>query len=88
MVHATAQFENSPFKGITQDDVSALERFICSEDNLKRNIAKIEIDLNLNLEAGVRLHVRKNNILESSKNYIWKFLGGENFWDRQNGTKI
>ena len=88
VVHATAHFENSPFKGITQDDISSLERYICSEDHLTRNIARIEIDLKLNLEAEVRLHVRRNNLQESPRNYILKFLGGENFWDRQNGTKI
>ena len=88
VVHAIAHFENSPNRDITQDDVLSLEKFICSEDHLTRNIARIEIDLKPNLEATVRLHVRKKNLWETPKNYIWKFLGGENFWDRQNGTKI
>ena len=88
VVYATAQFENSPYTDLTQDDVLSLERFICSEDHLTRNIANIEIDLKVNLEAEVRLHVRRKNLWESPKSYIWKFLGGDNHWARQNGTKI
>ena len=88
IVHATAKFEDSPFREFQQDDIRALEKFICSEDHLTRNIANIEIDLKVNLEAHVKLHVRKKNLWESPKSYIWKFLGGDNHWARQNGTKI
>ena len=88
VVHATAQFENCPYRDFTQEDISSIERFICNEEHLTRNIARIEIDLKANLEAQIRLHVRKKNLWESPKTYIWKFLGGDNFWERENGTKI
>ena len=40
IVHAVARVENSPYIEVTQDDVNCLERFIFSEEHLKKNIVK------------------------------------------------
>ena len=88
IVHATAEFENLPNRNLTEDDILSLQSFICSEDHLTRNIANIAIDLKENGDAQIKLHVRRKNLWESPKNYIWKFLGGDNYWAKQNGTKI
>ena len=87
-VHATAEFENSPLQNLVKEDLSSLEKFICSEEHLRKNIAKIEFEVLSKWKVDVKLHVKRNNLWEGPQNYIWKFLGGQNFWARQNGTKI
>ena len=79
VVHAIAHFENSPNRDITQADILSLEKFICSEDHLTRNISKIENDLKPNLMAEVKLYMRKKNLWDSPTNYIWKFSDRNNF---------
>ena len=81
-------FENSPFSNLVQDDITSLEKFLCSEEHLKKNIMRIELDVGHNWEVNTKLYVRQRNLWEAPRSYIWKFLGGQNFWARQNGTKI
>ena len=88
VVHATAEFENSPFQQLVQEDLASLEKFLSSEDHLRNNIMKVEFEVTAKWKVNVRLHVKRTNLWEGPRSYIWKFLGGQNFWDRQNGTKI
>ena len=86
VVHATAVFENSPFSNLVQDDITSLEKFLCSEEHLKKNIMRIELDVGHNWEVNTKLYVRQRNLWEAPRSYIWKFLGGQNFlgkteWD-------
>ena len=88
VVHAVATFENCPNDGLCQDDVNSLQKFVQSEEHLSRNISRMEIDQTDRWEVAVRLFVLTNSLLEAPRSYIWKHLGGQNFWDRSNGTKI
>ena len=88
VVHAVATFENCPNDGLCQDDVNSLQKFVQSEEHLTRNISRMEIDQTDRWEVAVRLFVLTNNLSEAPRSYIRKHLGGQNFWDRSNGTKI
>ena len=48
VIHAVAVFENLSEIGISQDDISSLTKFICSEQHLMENISKIELDVGSN----------------------------------------
>ena len=88
IVHAVARVENSPFTEVTQDDVNSLERFIFSEEHLKKNIVKALFQPLSKWEICVQLFVDRTSLWENPRSYIWRHLGGTNFWDRNNGTKI
>ena len=87
-VQATAHLVNSPHIGITEDDVRSIYKFIVSEKHLAENIRNIEIDILLTSEASVKMFVKKAKVSEGATENIEKHLGGTNFWDRQNGTRI
>lgn len=88
VVKAVAVYENSPDIGITQDDINSLHKFICSEQHVRESIANIELDVESKSEVFVKLHVRRASLREGARLYILKHLGGNNFWTKQNGTKI
>jgi hypothetical protein len=88
IVNGIAIFENSPDIGISEDDINSLHKFICSEQDFRENIAKIELDVKSKSEIFVKLHVRRARLREGARSYVWKHLGGDNFWTKQNGTKI
>ena len=88
IVLATAEFENSPLQNLVQEDLASLEKFICSEEHLQKNIARIEFEVVSEWKVDVKLHVIRKNLWEGPQKYVWKFLGSQNFWDRHNGTKI
>ena len=84
VVHAIATFENSPNDTLGQDDIISLQKYIHSEEHLQRNISKVELQQISRWEVSTKLFVLTNNL----RSYVWKHLGGQNFWDRSNGTKI
>ena len=86
IVHAVARVENSPYTEVTQDDVNSLERFIFSEEHLKKNIVKALFQPLSKWEISVQLHVDRTSLWENPRSYVWKHFGGTNFWDRNNGT--
>ena len=88
VVHAEAVFQNSPFLNLLQDDLLSLEKFILSEKHLQNNIAKIDFQVITNTLVAVKIHVKTSNLWENARPYIWKHLGGENYWTRGNGTKV
>ena len=88
IVHAVATFENCPTLDIGQDEINSLLRYIKSEDHLARNIDKIDVHQCGRREVAAMIHVKTKNLWEGARPYIWKHLGGQNFWDRSNGTKI
>jgi hypothetical protein len=90
IVHAVARVENSPHTdtGVTQEDVNSLEKFIFSEEHLKKNIVKVSFQPLSKWEISVQLFVDRKSLWENPRSYIWKNLGGTNVWDRNNGTKI
>ena len=88
IVHAVGTFRNSPNIALSQDDIISLEKYIYSEEHLKKNITNVEFDLVGPWEVQARLFILKDNLWEGVRSYVWKHLGGQNFWDRSNGTKI
>jgi hypothetical protein len=88
VVHAVATFRNSPNDTLSQDDINSLQNYIYSEEHLKRNITKIEFEKLSRWEVSTKLFVLTNNLWEGPRGYLWKHLGGQNLWDRSNGTKI
>ena len=88
VVHAVATFKNSPNDALSDDDINSLQNYIYSEEHLKRNIMKIEFEKLSRWEVSTKLFVLTNNLWEGPRAYLWKHLGGQNLWDRSNGTKI
>ena len=88
VVHAVATFRNSPNDTIGQDDINSIQNYIYSEEHLQGNIVKLEFDNISRWEVSTKLYVLTNNLWEGLRSYIWKPLGGQNLWDRSNGTKI
>ena len=88
IVNAVGTFQNSPNTALGEDDVISLRKFIFSEEHLTRNIVDLEFRQIGAWEIEVKLSVEKKNLWEGTRSYIWKHLGGQNFWDRSNGTKI
>ena len=88
VVHAVATFSNSPNDTLGQDDINSLQNYIYSEEHLRRNITKIEFEKISRWEVSTKLFVLTNNLWEGPRAYLWKHLGGQNLWDRSNGTKI
>ena len=87
-VYAVAHFENLPNGTLTADDLTSLEKFIFSEKHLEDNIAKYEFKVLSNFEVTLLFQVKTDRLWENSRQYLWKHLGGTNYWDRQNGTRI
>ena len=87
-VHAIALFENLPSNTLMEDDLQSLNKFIFSETHLKDNIETYEYKVISNFEVSLKFVVRMERLWESGRQYLWKHLGGENYWDRQNGTRI
>ena len=70
------------------DNLNSLEKYIFSENHLVDNIETFEFKVMSNFEVNLKLLVKKERLWETSRKYIWKHLGGNNYWDRQNGTRI
>ena len=87
-MHAVGTFRNSRNIALSQDDIISLEKYIYSEEHLKRNITNVEFDQVGHWEVQARLFVLKDNLWEGARSYVWKHLGGQNCWERSNGTKI
>ena len=88
VVHATAEFENSPMTDLVQDDLTSLQKFLFSEEHLLQNISRSEFEIVSKWKVNVKLYVRTSKLWEGARSYIWKHLGDQNFWSRGNGTKI
>ena len=88
IVHAVGTFRNSPNAALGEDDLMSLRKFIYSEEHLARNIVNVDFKQIGAWEVETKLSVSTNNLWEGSRSYVWKHLGGQNFWDRSNGTKI
>jgi hypothetical protein len=71
-----------------QNDITSLEKFLSSEEHLVKNIRKWEFEVVSKWEVNIQLYVKQANLWEGARYYVWKFLGAQNFWARQNGTKI
>ena len=80
--------ENSPFMYLTEDDINSLRNFITSEEHLQRNIIRTELERVSKWEISVKMFVSTSKLCEGARPYIWKHLGGSNFWTRSNGTVI
>ena len=87
-VHAVAIFENLTFNGVAQDDLKSLEKFIYSEKQLADNIETLDYKVISNTEVTLQFNVITERLWGNSRQYLCKHLGGDNFWDRQNGTRI
>ena len=96
-VFATATFSLCAYSQLSQDDLDSLYRFITSKEHLKKNIASIHYDKIYSLgsdNAGTfehavqfRIGVRRQNLWEGPRSYIWKHLGSD-VWERGSGTLI
>ena len=95
-VHATAVFEDSPNKLVTQDEIDSMVRFITNRDHLARNVSDVRYlvsssrelhDQKFRHNVQVEINVRTANLWEGARQYIWKHLGGDT-WSRGNGTRI
>ena len=97
VVHATAVFRNCPNVSIAQDDLDSVARFITSKDHLVKNIDSIQYDRISNHgmdnngtyehSVQVRIAVRRKNLWEGARSYLWKHLAHD-LWERSNGTTI
>ena len=97
VVHATAVFRNCPNVSIAQDDLDSVARFITSKDHLVKNIDSIQYDRISNHgmdnngtyehSVQVRVAVRRKNLWEGARSYLWKHLAHD-LWERSNGTTI
>ena len=94
---ATAVFRNCPNVSIAQDDLDSVARFITSKDHLVKNIDSIQYDRISNHgmdnngtyehSVQVRVAVRRKNLWEGARSYLWKHLAHD-LWERSNGTTI
>ena len=96
VVYATAVFENCPSSQLGQDDVESLHRFLESENHLKQNILKVNLqDLSsrsfrnnmFTHTLSVELHIATSRLSETPVNYIRRNLE-KSEWKRSNGTLI
>jgi hypothetical protein len=67
IVHAVTRVENLPYTGVTQEDVNSLERFIFSEEHLKKNIVKASVQPLSQWEINVQLFVDRTSSLGKSQ---------------------
>ena len=81
-------FQNSPNLNLLQEDLLSLEKFIFNQQHLQNNIGRLEFEVIAKWRVYVRLHVKNAKLWEGARPYIWKHLGGDNYWTRQNGTEI
>ena len=95
-VFAEAVFECSPSPSLTQDELESLGRFTTSLEHLQRNIRNIVVDRHsshgvydgrFTHTANIRIFVRGENLWQSARSYLWKYLGQDS-WERGNGTVI
>ena len=82
-VFAVAHFENLPFNTLTEDDLKSLEKFV-----LEENIVAFDFKVISSLEVNLQFSLKTDSLWESPRQYLWKHLGGNNYWDRSNGTRI
>ena len=96
VVFATAVFENSPQKDVTQDDFKSLEKLMLSENHLKENISRIEAGQQTNRQfrngcykhtLDLRIFVKTRKLWENARSYIWRNLG-QNEWAKRNGESV
>ena len=87
-VYAVAEFENLPNGTLMQDDLKSLEKYLFCEKHLEDNIENYEYQVKSNFEVSLKLNVKTDRLWETTRQYLWKHLGGNNYWDRQNGTRI
>ena len=87
-VFGVAHFENLPFNTLTEDDLKSLEKFVLSEKHLEENIVSFDFKVISSLEVNLKFSVKTDRLWESPRQYLWKHLGGNNYWDRSNGTRI
>ena len=96
-LHATAYFENSPYDRLTEEDFQSLGKFATNSDHLRQNVRNVAIDSQssfrenegiLTHTAKLRMYVLTERLWEAPRSYIWKHLGGENYWEKGNGTKV
>ena len=95
-IYAEAVYDNSPSPNLTQDELESLGRFITNLEHLQRNIRNIVVDRTsscgrsdgkYNHTANIRIFVRSENLWQSARSYLWKYLGQDS-WERGNGTVI
>ena len=95
-VYTEAIFESSPSPSLTQDEMESLGRFTTNLDHLARNIKNIVVDRTSSCRRGdgkcdhtaiSRMFVRSENLWQSARSYLWKYLGQDS-WERGNGTSI
>ena len=87
VVYSVAVLENSPSSCIMQE-IKSLEKFIFSENHLENNIESIEINPISKWAKSVRINLKRVRLWKGTRQYFWKHLGRNNFWDRSNGTRI
>ena len=87
-VYATAEFENSPYNTLMEDDLKSLEKYLFSEKHLQDNIENYEFECVSNSQVNLKINVKIERLWETARQYLWKHIGGTNYWDRQNGTRI
>ena len=96
-VYALATIKKSPCARLAEDELASVGRFITSEEHLRKNIANIHydevyckgVDINGTYEHSVqiRIQVRRCNLWQGARAYIWKHLGSD-IWERSNGSTI
>ena len=97
-VRATAVFENCPDENLTEDYFGSLQKFLASEDHLKRNILSVNVKTSnlASRESGngmfthtllVDMAVSTNNLWEPAQDYVAKHLAKSD-WLRGNKTRI
>ena len=95
-VYAEAVFERSPSPSLTQDEMESLGRYVTNLEHLQRNIRNIVIDRFSTYglsdgkfvhTANFRIFVKGENLWQSARSYLWKYLGQDS-WERGNDPNI
>ena len=87
-VYAIAEFENFLYNTLMEDDLKSLEKYLFSEKHLQDNIENYEFECVSNSQVNLKINVKMERLWETARQYLWKHIGGTNYWDRQNGTRI
>ena len=95
-IFGTAFIEKSPYNALSQDELDSIQRFIFSNDHMKKNIVNVEFNPISSRESssgcfqhivGLKIFVKTINLWESPRSYVFRHVG-QDTWERGNGSSI
>ena len=96
-IHATASLQNSPHTKVDDGTLDSILGIVNNKDHLRRNIHDVTIgnirnrqmyrSTNFEHEVELSVLVKKNNLWESARSYVWKNLGTST-WTLHDGTQV